>query len=69
MMAETIKRLLKEQKKTKTWLARELGRSWGNLYIRLEKDDFRESELKKIAELLDCTYEGSFVSKKTRKKV
>ena len=69
MMAETIKRLLKEQKKTKTWLVRELGRSRGNLYIRLEKDDFRESELKKIAELLDCTYEGSFVSKKTRKKV
>lgn len=69
MMAETIKRLLKEQKKTKTWLARELGRSMGNLHIRLEKDDFRESELKKIAELLDCTYEVSFVSKKTRKKV
>ena len=69
MMAETIKRLLKEQKKTKTWLARELGRSRGNLYIRLEKDDFRESELKKIAELLDCTYEVSFVSKKTRKQV
>ncbi|RGD90168.1 transcriptional regulator [Clostridiales bacterium AM23-16LB] len=69
MMAETIKRLLKEQKKTKTWLARELGRSRGNLHVRLEKDDFRESELKKIAELLDCTYEVSFVSKKTRKKV
>lgn len=68
-MAETIKRLLKQQKKTKTWLAKELGRSRESLYRRLEKDDFRESELKRIAELLDCTYECTFISNKTGKKV
>lgn len=59
-MAEKIKVLLARKQMTAVQLAKKLGTSPSNLYNKFKRDNFSEKELKEIAEVLDCTYEGFF---------
>lgn len=61
MMSEKIRLVLAKKNKSKAWLAKELDMSSTNLYNKLARDNFSENELVKIAEVLDCTFEASFV--------
>lgn len=56
MFAEQIKTILKEQNKTVTWLAVELKTSEANLAAKLRRDNFRESEMRTIAEILGLSF-------------
>ena len=49
--------------------AAQLGTSQSNFSNKLKRDDFRESELKKIAELLDCDLSISFTLRDTGEKI
>ena len=46
---------------SKTALAKSLNTSSANLSHKFKRDDFRESEIKKIAEVLNCTFEPNLV--------
>ncbi len=46
-------------------LARKLGVSPQNLNNKMKRDNFSESDLNKIAEALDCTFEAGFRMKDT----
>jgi IS30 family transposase len=41
-------------------LARRLGMHPQSFNRKMQRDDFKESDLRKIAEVLDCTYHSSF---------
>ena len=49
--------------------ATQIGTSQSNFSNKLKRDDFRESELKKIAELLDCDLSISFTLHDTGEKI
>ena len=68
-MAEKIKILLVKKKMSVTALAKCLGQSSQNLSNKLSNDDFRESELKKIAEALNCDYDATFTLRDSGEKV
>lgn len=50
-------------------LARRLGISPQNLNNKMKRDNFTVSDLKKIAEVLDCSFETSFVINETGEKL
>mgnify|MGYP003251406367 CR=1 FL=1 len=60
MMTEKIKVLLVKKNMTSVQLAKLLGTSSSNLYGKYKRDNFSENELKEIAEVLGCKYEGFF---------
>jgi transcriptional regulator with XRE-family HTH domain len=60
-MTEKIRILLvKRGNISEAELARRLGMSTTNLYNRLKRDNFTEGDLRRIAAVLDCTYESGF---------
>jgi len=60
-MAEKIRILLiKRGNISEAELARRLGMSTTNLYNRLKRDNFTERDLKRIAEVLNCTFKAGF---------
>ena len=59
-MTEKIKILLVKKQVTGAQLAEKLGTSPTNLYSKFKRDNFSEKDLHKIAEALDCKYEGFF---------
>lgn len=61
MMAEKIKFVMIRRNMTTTALAQAINTSPANLSNKLRRDDFRESELRKIAKALNCTFESNFV--------
>ena len=61
MMAEKIELVMVKRKMSKSALAKKLNTSSPNLYNKFRRDDFRESELKQIAEVLDCTFEANLI--------
>ncbi|MGI6688231.1 MAG: helix-turn-helix domain-containing protein [Christensenellales bacterium] len=65
-MAEKIRILLvKRGNMSEAGLARLLGVSPQNLNNKMRRDDFKESDLVKIAEALNCTYSASFTMNDT----
>ena len=67
MQGKKIKSILIYKDMTITDLSEKLGKSVQNLSNLLKKDNFRESELKEIADKLDCDLKIEFVDKTTRK--
>ena len=61
MMAEKIKFVMIRRNMTTTALAQAINTSPANLSNKLRRDDFRESELREIAKVLNCTFESNFV--------
>lgn len=61
MMAEKIELVLVKRKMSKSDLAQLLNSSTSNLYNKFKRDNFSESELTRIAEVLNCTFEANFV--------
>jgi len=60
-MAEKIRILLiKRGNISEAELARRLGMSTTNLYNRLKRDNFTERDLKRIADVLNCTFKAEF---------
>jgi transcriptional regulator with XRE-family HTH domain len=60
-MTEKIRILLvKRGNISEAELARRLGMSTTNLYNRLKRDNFTEADLRRIAEVMDCTYAAGF---------
>lgn len=60
-MSEKIRILLvKRGNISEAELARRLGEAPQNLNRKLKRDNFSETDLMKIADVLDCTYEAGF---------
>ena len=60
-MAEKIRILLIKRKNiSEAELARRLGISPQNLNAKMKRDNFTESDLRQIAEVLECSYEAGF---------
>ena len=59
-MSEKIKIVLLKRKMTVTELAKKINTSSQNLSNKLRQDNFRENELKEIAEALDCSFAITF---------
>ena len=57
---EKIRVLMKRRNMTLQGLADLTGQSRQNLSNKLRKDNFSDNDLKKIAEVLDCSYEIQF---------
>lgn len=68
MMSEKIELVLVKRKKSKADLARDLNTSSSNIYNKIKRDNWSESELIKIAEILDCTYEANLILNDTKEK-
>ena len=69
-MTEKIRILLvKRGNISEAELARKLGMSTQNLYGRMKRDNFTESDLKRIAEVLDCTFKAGFVLNETGEEI
>lgn len=68
-MTEKIKILLVKRGMTTVDLAKKLQCSPSNLYDKYKRDNFSEKELKQIAEVLDCKFEGTFTLNDTGEKV
>lgn len=68
-MSEKIKIALIKRKTTITQLSNKIGTSSQNLSNKLRQDNFREKELKEIAEALICDFEGVFTMKDTGEKI
>lgn len=60
-MAEKIRILLiKRKNMSEAELARKLEISPQNLNAKMKRDNFTEADLRKIAEVLDCSFEACF---------
>lgn len=64
-MSAKIKYILNLRGKKITDFAKELGMSQSNFSNKLQRDDFRESELKQIADALDCDFNVTFTLRDT----
>ena len=67
MQGKKIKSILIYKDMTITDLSEKLGKSVQNLSNLLKKDNFRENELKEIADKLDCDLKIEFIDKTTGK--
>ncbi len=68
-MTEKIKILLVKRKISLKELSEKLKCTSQNLSNKLRRDNFSESELREIAEALNCTLDISFVMNDTGEKV
>lgn len=66
-MEKKIRHLLVEKEMNIGNLAEKLGMSHANLSAQLKRDNFREQDLVKIAEVLGVKYEANFVLDDGRK--
>jgi len=64
-MSAKIKYILNLRGKKITDFAKELGMSQSNFSNKLQRDDFRESELKQIADALGCDFNVTFTLRDT----
>ena len=65
-LSNTIRVLLiKRGNISEAELARRLGISPQNLNNKMQRDNFTEKDLKKIAEVLNCKYKSSFILEDT----
>jgi len=68
-MALKIKTILLERDMTIKQLSEKLGYKGNNLYNKLDRDNLSEKELKKIADALNCDYDGIFTFRDTGKQI
>ena len=68
-MALKIRTILLERNMTIKELGKKLGFQGSNLYSKLDRDDLRESELRAIADALNCDYDGVFTFRDTGKQI
>lgn len=68
MFTEKIELLLIKRKMSKVELATRLNSSQQNLYAKMKKDDFRESDMQKIAAELGCHLEINLVMNDTNER-
>lgn len=68
-MSKKIKSVLIERDVSIKELSAKLGYKGSYLYNKLARDKFTEEELIKIADALDCEYEGIFTLRDTGKKI
>lgn len=68
-MSEKIKIVLVKRKKSVTDLAKALNTSSQNLSNKLRNDNFREEELREIADILNCDLDMNFTLRDTGEKV
>ena len=68
-MAEKIKIMLIKRNISAVDLAKELKCSSTNVYNKLKRDNFSEKELIKIADVLNCSFKGSFIMNDTGEKI
>ena len=65
-MTEKIRILLvKRGNLSEAELARRMGISPQNLHNKMKRDNFTESDLQKIADVLGCKYEAGFIISET----
>ena len=68
-MSKKIKMLMLKREVTQMQLAEKLETSQSNLANKLKRDNFSETELNQIAEILNATFEGNFVLNDTGKSI
>lgn len=68
-MAKKIKAILIEREMTIKELSDKLGFEGSYLYNKLNRDKLTEQELKKIADALNCDYDGIFTFRDTGKSI
>jgi DNA-binding Xre family transcriptional regulator len=69
-MTEKIRILLvKRGNMSEAELARRLGLLPQNFNVRMKRDNFSEIDLRRIAEVLDCTYRAGFVLNDTGEEI
>ena len=68
-MAKKIKLILVERDMSIKELSDKLGYEGSYLYNKLSRDRFTEEDLKKIADALECDYEGIFTFRDTGKQI
>ena len=59
--AKTIQIMLIQRDMHQSDLAAALGCSTGSFYAKMKRDDFRESDLRKIADAMDCDLQINYV--------
>lgn len=65
MLSRQIKSVLAFKGASAAWLAEKLGCSQANISQKMKRDDFRESELKEIADALGCDLKIEFIDQET----
>jgi len=69
-MTEKIRILLvKRGNMSEAELARRLGLLPQNFNVKMRRDDFSESDLRRIAEVLDCTFKAGFILNDTQEEI
>jgi len=68
-LSETIKILCIKRKMSQSTLAEKTGQSQPNLASKLKRNDFKTSELEKIAEALDSHLEIKFIDNATNQPI
>ena len=68
-MAKKIKTILLERNMTIKDLSEKMGYEGTYLYNKLSRDKLNEEELKKIADALNCDYDGIFTFRDTGKQI
>ena len=68
-MALKIRTILLERNMTIKELAEKIGTSGNNLSNKLSRDNLSEKELRKIADALNCEYDGIFTFRDTGKQI
>ena len=68
-MSLKIRTILLERNMTIKELSDKLGYNGTNFYTKLRKDNLTEKELHRIADILDCDYDGIFTFRDTGKQI
>lgn len=68
-MSKKIKAILLERDMTIKELSEKLGYEGSYLYNKLSRDRMTEDELRKIANALNCDYDGIFTFRDTGKQI
>lgn len=68
-MALKIRTILLERGMTIKELAEKIDTTGNNLSNKLSRDNLSEKELRKIADALDCDYDGIFTFRDTGKQI
>ena len=68
-MTEKIRIAMIKRNMSVKELAARLGCTSQNLSGKFKRDNFSERELQEIAEILECTFEGRFISKDTGEEI
>lgn len=69
MMAKKVRILLAERGINQTQLAKLLGMTQANISMKLAKDNMTEEDMRRIADVLDCDFEGTFVLRESGKRI